>query len=410
MTLQTIAPFTIDRDGMVAWYRRNRARSRALFDLLADEAYYSQPIALRHPIVFYEGHLPGVQLQHAGQESGSAVRASMPARGAVRARHRSGRGGRSSQQAVQWPSRDVVRQFAAEADRRVIERCDRRPRSARASAARSRRGGVRHPRARGDAPGNAALHVAPAAARSEARAAAGYRPRVERASPPAGVDRGARRPRDARRRSRTRFAFGWDNEFPRLPPSVDAVCDRAPRRDERRVPRVRRGGRLRRAAMVAAGGLARGCRPKRVRTRSSGSASDGAWQWRGMFDSFRCRLPGRCTSATPRPRRTRAGAAHACRPRPSFSAPPTGRRDGRAAASLGRRATATRVTACSISRAGIPSRPAVIPQGRAPGASTTSSATAGSGRARRSRRFPASARWRRTRSTRPISSTASTSS
>ena len=23
-----------------------------------DEAYYSQPIALRHPIVFYEGHIP----------------------------------------------------------------------------------------------------------------------------------------------------------------------------------------------------------------------------------------------------------------------------------------------------------------------------------------------------------------
>ena len=41
------------------WYRRSRARSRELFDLLTDEAYYSQPIALRHPIVFYEGHLPG---------------------------------------------------------------------------------------------------------------------------------------------------------------------------------------------------------------------------------------------------------------------------------------------------------------------------------------------------------------
>src|SRR5712672_279757 len=49
----------LDRPGAAAWYRRNRARSRALFDLLADEAYYSQPIALRHPIVFYEGHLPG---------------------------------------------------------------------------------------------------------------------------------------------------------------------------------------------------------------------------------------------------------------------------------------------------------------------------------------------------------------
>ena len=44
---------------MLGWYRSNRARSRALFDLLADDAYYQQPIALRHPIVFYEGHLPG---------------------------------------------------------------------------------------------------------------------------------------------------------------------------------------------------------------------------------------------------------------------------------------------------------------------------------------------------------------
>ena len=48
----------LDRDRAAAWYRRNRDRSRALFDLLADAAYYDRPIALRHPIVFYEGHLP----------------------------------------------------------------------------------------------------------------------------------------------------------------------------------------------------------------------------------------------------------------------------------------------------------------------------------------------------------------
>src|SRR5260221_13343699 len=48
-----------DRSAASAWYRRNRIRSRALFDLLSEDAYYSQPIALRHPIVFYEGHLPG---------------------------------------------------------------------------------------------------------------------------------------------------------------------------------------------------------------------------------------------------------------------------------------------------------------------------------------------------------------
>ena len=47
------------RAGFVERYRRNRARSRQLFTLLSDEAYYDQPIALRHPIVFYEGHLPG---------------------------------------------------------------------------------------------------------------------------------------------------------------------------------------------------------------------------------------------------------------------------------------------------------------------------------------------------------------
>ena len=39
-------------------FLRNRARSQELFSLLSDAAYHSQPIALRHPIVFYEGHLP----------------------------------------------------------------------------------------------------------------------------------------------------------------------------------------------------------------------------------------------------------------------------------------------------------------------------------------------------------------
>jgi iron(II)-dependent oxidoreductase len=48
----------LDREALVVWYRRNRERSRILFNLLTDDAYYSQPIALRHPIVFYEGHLP----------------------------------------------------------------------------------------------------------------------------------------------------------------------------------------------------------------------------------------------------------------------------------------------------------------------------------------------------------------
>src|SRR5258708_9094290 len=39
-------------------YRRNRTRSEAIFDLIDPAAYYSRPISLRNPIVFYEGHLP----------------------------------------------------------------------------------------------------------------------------------------------------------------------------------------------------------------------------------------------------------------------------------------------------------------------------------------------------------------
>src|SRR5205809_7323472 len=60
----------VDREAVITWYRRNRERTRTLFDLVApggaggsggvvgDGAYYKRPIALRHPIVFYEGHLP----------------------------------------------------------------------------------------------------------------------------------------------------------------------------------------------------------------------------------------------------------------------------------------------------------------------------------------------------------------
>ena len=39
-------------------FRRTRARKRALFNLLDPAAYVHRPIALRNPIVFYEGHLP----------------------------------------------------------------------------------------------------------------------------------------------------------------------------------------------------------------------------------------------------------------------------------------------------------------------------------------------------------------
>src|SRR4051812_31842515 len=116
-----------DRTAAAAWYRRNRARSRALFDLLEEEAYYSKPIALRHPIVFYEGHLPGFSFntlvkKGLGRPSIDARLEALFARGidpheaaaAGGAVAAGGTGG--SARFDGWPSRDEVHAFADEAD------------------------------------------------------------------------------------------------------------------------------------------------------------------------------------------------------------------------------------------------------------------------------------------------------
>src|SRR5687768_10953341 len=52
----------VGRGSLVAQYAQLRARSRALFDLLTEDAYYARPISLRNPVVFYEGHLPAFAL------------------------------------------------------------------------------------------------------------------------------------------------------------------------------------------------------------------------------------------------------------------------------------------------------------------------------------------------------------
>ncbi|HME80622.1 MAG TPA: SUMF1/EgtB/PvdO family nonheme iron enzyme [Candidatus Eremiobacteraceae bacterium] len=46
------------RSNFADWYVENRRRSASLFDMVSPEAYASRPIPLRHPVRFYEGHLP----------------------------------------------------------------------------------------------------------------------------------------------------------------------------------------------------------------------------------------------------------------------------------------------------------------------------------------------------------------
>jgi len=56
--VDTLAPPLIDREAMASRYRANRRRTAGLFATIAPDAYTDAPIPLRHPFVFYDGHLP----------------------------------------------------------------------------------------------------------------------------------------------------------------------------------------------------------------------------------------------------------------------------------------------------------------------------------------------------------------
>ncbi|HKU81354.1 MAG TPA: SUMF1/EgtB/PvdO family nonheme iron enzyme, partial [Candidatus Tumulicola sp.] len=110
----------LDRALLGDWYRRNRLRSAQLFALVAESAYYSRPIALRHPFIFYEGHLPAfsyLTLNERALEE-PALDASLEKL------FERGIDPGSQQDAAcltrdDWPSRDAVRAFSAACDRRV---------------------------------------------------------------------------------------------------------------------------------------------------------------------------------------------------------------------------------------------------------------------------------------------------
>jgi formylglycine-generating enzyme required for sulfatase activity len=114
-------PNGVTREQLLDWYRQGRARTRQLFDLVAAEAYYERPIALRNPIVFYEGHLPGFALNTLvklalGQEGVDPALEVLFARGIDPEDEALVRSPTDV-----WPSREKVQAFAAECDERVEE-------------------------------------------------------------------------------------------------------------------------------------------------------------------------------------------------------------------------------------------------------------------------------------------------
>ena len=111
----------VDRRQVVQAYRDNRARTRALFEMLAPDAYYERPIPLRHPVVFYDGHVPAFAVnaflkKGLGQSGVDAELEVLFARGIDPADDAA-----ASVSAIgSWPSRSAVRRYVERADAAVL--------------------------------------------------------------------------------------------------------------------------------------------------------------------------------------------------------------------------------------------------------------------------------------------------
>jgi ergothioneine biosynthesis protein EgtB len=111
----------LDRKALSEWYRRNRRRSRALFDSVRPEAYADRPISLRNPICFYEGHLPafGVNtlIKRGLKEPGVDAQYEVLFERGIDPEDESGVGNGG----VRWPSREQILEYGARADRRMLD-------------------------------------------------------------------------------------------------------------------------------------------------------------------------------------------------------------------------------------------------------------------------------------------------
>ena len=280
-TSSSIDTSKLNRDALIAWYRHNRERSRVIFDLLADEAYYAQPIALRHPIVFYEGHLPAFSFNTLVKRALGDISID-PRLESLFARGIDPSDETAAGPTLQWPTRAAVQQFAAEADARVLD--------ALANADLDR-------------PGHALLDRAEAAfaiLEHEAmhqetllymwhrlpfdhkRRPSNYRPRVDGAAPAQewiaiprgtatlGVDRGA-------------ISFGWDNEFAHTTADVDAFAiERHDVTNDAFLAFVEAGGYDNPGWWTAEAWA--WVEQEHVRHPLFWERHDGNWYWRGMFD------------------------------------------------------------------------------------------------------------------------------
>ena len=283
--MTTTAATTVDRAALADWYRRNRQRSRQLFDIVRPEAYYSRPISLRHPIVFYEGHLPAFSLntlvkKGLGRPGVDERLERLFARGIDPETEASA----DRSQSADWPTRDEVQRFASACDALILDALANSPL---------------------EQPGHPLLHEAQAvfaileheamhqetmlymwhqlpcehkrAPHGATSDASGTTPEPLRVGVPAGRARLGARPGEIR--------FGWDNEFPGVTLDVPAFeIDVHNVTNEQFMDFVDAGGYAQPEWWIPAGFS--WIRDEAIEHPRFWTKAGGAWKWRGMFEEI----------------------------------------------------------------------------------------------------------------------------
>jgi formylglycine-generating enzyme required for sulfatase activity len=121
-SVDTLAITRLDREALASRYRANRRRTADLFGAIAPEAYLERPLPLRHPFVFYQGHIPAFSFFTFVRDS--LGRPSIDAE--LERLFNRGIDPRDAQAAAaikgpSWPDRTTVEGFAAACDAAVLD-------------------------------------------------------------------------------------------------------------------------------------------------------------------------------------------------------------------------------------------------------------------------------------------------
>ncbi len=111
----------LDRQAAVDHYLSNRRRTAEIFGMLGPESYHDRPIALRNPIVFYEGHIPAFSvntlLKKGLGEAGIDPRFEVLFERGIDPEDESAVPGTSAA----WPPRTEIQAYGQRADRAVLD-------------------------------------------------------------------------------------------------------------------------------------------------------------------------------------------------------------------------------------------------------------------------------------------------